>query len=487
MIEVLNLDWFTLISCAVIIFLTIGFAIYTGTADSKKLLEKRRIIESLPGIISTLGVIGTFLGITIGLANFDTTPDALTASIGTLLNGLKTAFLTSLCGMVGSLALRWVVTDRKYDKQEQGISDMQTAQVAICNAVNNMSDNVVQATQQTAISLQAIAPLIKNLDANMQNLMLSVNSSLTTMTSSEVHLNNIATATARSKEHLGKMVDTQSSMVSAQKELLTETKTFSQVLREEVDDIEVHMKETNNLLAAKFDEFSVLLKKSNTEALVEVMKNVTKEFQKQMNALINKLIQENFDQLNKSVEKLNQWQIENKAMIQELIKRYHQMAENFDGTSTTLEKVSNDTRTLTEEGGKLQQLIALLQQVMIDDNRFIEMTVNLEKSAELNKDSMLSLTNSTNSLQQWIERQKDLANHVAVLTAKLDELNKIRDYGEEFWGATKKSLNEGVGIIKTGSQELNAQIKELDKQFYVRLSATLAELDKCIAAMMDKK
>ncbi len=485
-----DLDAFTLISCGIIIFFTIGAAIYTWKADNKRLLEHRRIIESLPNIISTLGVIGTFLGITIGLSQFDTRPEELTASIGTLLSGLKTAFWTSLCGMFGSLFLRLFVTDKKYDKQEQGISDMQTAQVAICNAVDNMSKNVVQATQQTAESFKSFTVMqsekLSKLENDMQNMVLLIDVSLKKIISSEEYLENISKTITRSEERLGEVVDAQSNMVSAQDEMLSVAKNFSQVLRGEVDDIEMHMKETNHLLADKFDEFSVLLKKSNTEALVEVMKTVTEEFQKQMNTLINKLVQENFDQLNKSVEKLNQWQMENKAMIQELTKQYHQMAEDFDGTSITLSKVSDDTRTLTAEGGKLQQLITLLQQVMIDDNKFVEMTVNLEKSAELSKDSMQSLTNSTNSLWQWIDRQKDLANHVAVLTVKLDELNKIRDYAEEFWGATKKNMNEGVGIIKAGTTELNAQIKELDKQFYVRLSATLSELDKCIAAMIDK-
>ena len=75
------------------------------------------------------------------------------------------------------------------------------------------------------------------------------------------------------------------------------------------------MKETNELLTVKFDEFSELLRKSNTEALVEVMKGVTLEFEKQMSALINKLIQENFEQLNQSVANMNQWQQENKEMI----------------------------------------------------------------------------------------------------------------------------------------------------------------------------
>lgn len=69
------------------------------------------------------------------------------------------------------------------------------------------------------------------------------------------------------------------------------------------------------------------------------MKKVTEEFQKQMNTLINKLIQENFDQLNKSVERLNQWQQENKEMIASLTQQYREMSNNFEATSSSLTRV----------------------------------------------------------------------------------------------------------------------------------------------------
>ena len=88
-------------------------------------------------------------------------------------------------------------------------------------------------------------------------------------------------------------------------------------------------------MLSKFDDFSVLLQKNNTEALVEVMKKVTEEFQSQMNALISKLVTENFEQLNNSVEKLNKWQIENKEMIQSLTSQYKEMTINFEQTSTS--------------------------------------------------------------------------------------------------------------------------------------------------------
>lgn len=246
------------------------------------------------------------------------------------------------------------------------------------------------------------------------------------------------------------------------------------------------MKETNKLLVGKFDEFSELLKKSNTEALVEVMRNVTVEFQKQMNSLINKLIQDNFDQLNQSVERLNIWQQENKEMISSLTTQYKEMVANFNLSATTLSKVSSDTRLLVSDGGKLRQLIDALNQVIIEDQKFVNIVTQIEETATLSKDNMLQFEESTKSLNEWVRKQRNFVDGVQLLIQKLDELNKIRDYNEQFWQNTKHSLEEGIGFITQGSRTLNAQLTALDKQFYARLSTTLAELDACIQAMIRK-
>ena len=189
---------------------------------------------------------------------------------------------------------------------------------------------------------------------------------------------------------------------------------------------------------AKFDEFTELLKKSNTEALVEVMKKVTEEFQKQMNALINKLIQENFEQLNKSVERLNTWQQENKEMIVSLTMQYKQMADNFASTSTTLTKVGNDTQSLVSDGGKLKQLIETLNKVIIEDSKFVQVSANLTETVTLAKSNMEKFDESTTKLNEWVRKQRNFVDGVTALIEKLDELNKLRDYGEQFWQSKKR-------------------------------------------------
>ena len=59
-----------------------------------------------PTLMTSLGILGTFVGIVIGLLAFD--PTNIDSSIGPLLEGLKTAFTTSLVGMFASISFKFL-------------------------------------------------------------------------------------------------------------------------------------------------------------------------------------------------------------------------------------------------------------------------------------------------------------------------------------------------------------------------------------------
>lgn len=422
-------------------------------------------------------------GVPIGLLYFDT--EDLDASIPILLSGLKTAFFTSLAGMIGSLFLSRQVNSA-LDEKDGGMSDIDMAAGQICKAVDAMNTTTKEAFEelrnQNKQQLEAQLHFYRTISETVSSLTTNIGE----LKGFSKKFDNVDAVTTSINSFIGECLEITSGIAGAQNEISDEIKNFSMVLRSEVDEIEEKMKETNNLLVGKFDEFSELLKKSNTEALVDVMKSVTEEFQKQMNSLINKLIQENFDQLNKSVESLNVWQQENKEMISSLTKQYKEMTANFEQTSTTLTKVSGDTRLLVSDGGKLRQLIDALNQVIIEDQKFVKIVAQIEETATLSKDNMLQFEESTKSLNEWVRKQRNFVDGVQILIQKLEELNKLRDYNEQFWQNTKRSLEEGVGFITQGSRTLNTQLTALDKQFYARLSTTLAELDACIQAMIRK-
>lgn len=61
-----------------------------------------RFVAIAPGILTSIGVLGTFIGINIGLQNFDVSK--IEASVPSLLAGLKLAFSTSIVGMSCAIA-----------------------------------------------------------------------------------------------------------------------------------------------------------------------------------------------------------------------------------------------------------------------------------------------------------------------------------------------------------------------------------------------
>lgn len=64
--------------------------------------------QNLAGIFTGLGILGTFLGLTLGLMGFDMSSSAsIQKGISNLLNGTSAAFLTSIIGILAALGFNW--------------------------------------------------------------------------------------------------------------------------------------------------------------------------------------------------------------------------------------------------------------------------------------------------------------------------------------------------------------------------------------------
>ncbi|MGF7399143.1 MotA/TolQ/ExbB proton channel family protein [Thermoanaerobacterium thermosaccharolyticum] len=74
---------------------------------------KRKIFNMMPGVFTGLGILGTFVGLVLGLSdlNFSGNTQVLEQGINNLISGMYLAFLTSIAGLVSSLL--WSLIDRK--------------------------------------------------------------------------------------------------------------------------------------------------------------------------------------------------------------------------------------------------------------------------------------------------------------------------------------------------------------------------------------
>ena len=79
----------------------------------------RNELNQVAGLLTGLGILGTFIGLSLGLQHFNTgTTAEMTNSIEPLMNGIKVAFHTSIYGMVFSLVFNAVYKKKLYEAED---------------------------------------------------------------------------------------------------------------------------------------------------------------------------------------------------------------------------------------------------------------------------------------------------------------------------------------------------------------------------------
>jgi len=147
----------------------------------------RRIIEMVPDILTSLGILGTFVGLVLGLRGFNpTTYEAMSSSVSSLIDGIKVAFVTSIYGISLSMAYNYWLRgslsgvseslDRFLDTyytcavpptDATAMNHVIANQNAQTRLMQQMSEDLAQ---QVAQSLEShITPLIQHLDDTMDH------------------------------------------------------------------------------------------------------------------------------------------------------------------------------------------------------------------------------------------------------------------------------------------------------------------------------
>jgi len=106
-----------------------------------RLLKKQlnKVISLLPNVAVSLGILGTFVGIYLGLLEFDVSN--ISDSIPELLEGLKTAFATSIAGLVTSIILKFAFEGKAVQedsKSEVHQDDPVDLLKSIVSGINNL-------------------------------------------------------------------------------------------------------------------------------------------------------------------------------------------------------------------------------------------------------------------------------------------------------------------------------------------------------------
>ena len=79
-------------------------------------IKSRYSANSIAGLVLTIGIFGTFLGVLIGLAAFNLQDESI--GIQNLINSLKLAFITSVSGMLSNLFIRFNMPYWKWPEEQ---------------------------------------------------------------------------------------------------------------------------------------------------------------------------------------------------------------------------------------------------------------------------------------------------------------------------------------------------------------------------------
>lgn len=147
----------------------------------------RRLVEMVPDILTSLGILGTFVGLVLGLRGFNPNSfEAMSSSVESLIDGIKVAFVTSIYGLSLSLAysywLRGTLTSvsSSLDKflDTYYTTAVPPTDATAMNHVIANQNNQTKLMQQMQKDLAAevshtlsssITPLIEHLDKTMDN------------------------------------------------------------------------------------------------------------------------------------------------------------------------------------------------------------------------------------------------------------------------------------------------------------------------------
>lgn len=436
------------------LFLWLLLVIFVFAVSLKKLGRASRFTANAPTLLTSLGIFGTFVGIVIGLVDFD--PNQIDKSVSDLLEGLKTAFASSIAGLGGGLFFRFLTTTPLFPESEGGDEEIDTPQRIL--ATLNKQTQLLEATQK-AIAGDEGSSLIRQVRwlreehraahqvftnrlwqefaAQMQLLEATQNAIAGTGESSlsrQVMLLREEHGHAHQEftNRLWQEFAAQTQLLEATQEAIAgagESSLAEQVklLREEHG--RAHQ-EFRDQLWQKLDEFAEIMSRSATEQVIEALKEVIADF----NQNLTEQFGENFKELNAAVEKLVEWQ-EN---YREQLKQLHKLYEESTAAITLIEQ---RCALIPQAMGKLEPIIETA------DRQIAELEQHLAAFAEMRDKATEAIPEVSKFSDEMHKAVTEIIEEMATELGKIS-FKFAKDYEEHI-----KAMADVIERAKAFSQE----------------------------------
>jgi len=402
------------------------------------------------GQIVSVGVLGTFVGIFIGLQHFD--PESMKNSVHNILIGLKTAFATSIFGMSSAIFLSI------YQKIRDHITG------------NSSEDNI----------LFEIDSKLANIDSSLTYLPRLDNTALISKLDEVVRNIREREGESRSKE-LEAILKT---LIDIKNQNTRATFTLQEMLSKNFEKLNQSMEEATKQLS-----------RGATEEIIQALERVISDF----NSNLTKQFGGNFEKLNEAVFELVNWQEKYKDHISDMEKR-------LEASTSSIEKVRESILEIAEANEKIGKVYSGLSEIVTTSQANIrELQNNLDVFSKLlpNIENVLKeMDREVQSIsKQFKELSTTIENGNSLQKESFEEMNRsivnaVSQNGKFIQDTFAKSMEGVVESFKLAYNSLERQRYEINvitnhfkimgEQIPEALRVSLDELNKGLTQIITR-
>ena len=377
----------------------------------------------------TIGIFGTFFGVYLGLYNFNT--DNITESVPILINGLKTAFLTSLAGLGANLILRIVPSIYGFKKEPNDLKSDNIGE-QIVESLNRLTKSISGDGEATLIT-QIQKLRTTNVDG---------------FNDSNKKFEILIEKTDSVDNGLKKL--TNSIAGEGEATLVTQI----QKLRNSNTDGFNEMKKA-------FEVFAEKVVADNTQSLIEALAQVMRDF----NSKINEQFGENFKKLNEAVTSMVVWQDEYKTHVETLTEKFTSISKNIQGVDASLE---NTALSHEKINGMNEVLNNIIKDFSSEVNSFAEIGAKAKDAFPIIESNMNNLVEAS---QKYISQNIDnLFRQYDTFADKQNEIvmrydRRLKEFDETTTNNFNKHSLSQEKLVEQSADYVKRNIEQLEDQY----------------------
>ncbi len=466
-------------------FIIIIFAVGIFGILGRIIRKKNKIILILPNIAVSFGILGTFTGIYIGLMEFDVS-NISTCSIPQLLEGLKTAFTTSILGMFVSILLRIIYEIKDaFEEDKKEIEDPIPLLQEIKKGIENLgvSSKEIESAIVTCFRSEEEYSLLSQLKLMRQEITDTRRETIKSFENFAEKFSEMGT-----KALVKALEDVINDFNVLLNELVSDSfKELSQAMIKLVDwqdkyriDME-QMQENITALMAQM-EASVSILNQSVEKLISIDNNLSNisisigKISVSAEDIENhvELLKNQNAMLKEGIEGIRQIGQEAKTAIPTLTKHLEEITDNL------LKTVSNTSQKLEDANNAIGNFVNTSTKEI--QNAAEEYAGKVQESMnKIDKNFERVITETSNSLTKYLKEITDkLAETVSNNSRKLEESNNM------IKGTVENTANDINEAVKKLIEDVEKAVREIDKGLEQGLTKSLNSLAGQLVALSGK-